>query len=277
MPKRSGYGKRTPRRRRPTRRPTKAARRRPSYLARPMRALRSGYRGVPNQYRYVRETIPIVIDLGATDLSSTPFIRAVDTGGVMKELNFKAFTMAGTTAGALVYPGLSGFVQDFGGLYQRYKVDEIEIILRPMWHSSINTVDASTPEQTYYPDLIVTRMNTRYMNADLTGGTLGSIEKAIAETQLKTQSGYSDKRPLKFVTKNPRVYANSVIDQAAPGANFELTTMKAPWLNIADQSDVEFAQNSMIWIQRRDHQPFVANFYKYEVKFRVTFRCCQVT
>ena len=265
MPKRTTYGKRTPRRRRTTRRPTKYARARKSY-ARPMSAMRANYRSMPNQYRFVRESIPIVLDLGVDPgAQNVPFLRSVSS--TMKEINFKTFTMQGKTIGSVYHPGLSDFTTDFAQLYQRYKVDKIEFILRPMWHYT----------NSHNIDLLVTRISSKYQNQDLTGGTEAQIKRAIAQTQLKSQSGYSDKRPLKVVTTNPRVYSQQVLANPTPTAGHELTTMKQPWLNTVDQSTVEFASNCLVFLERRDGEAFTQGAYKYEVKARVTFRCCQVS
>ena len=229
--------------------------------ARPMRALRTGYRGVPNQYRFVREAPAAVIDLH--DYITTS--GATHDEIAVVRLENVPFDILGASA-----------VSEFSNLFSNYKLDKIEIRLRPLWQmSDQNTYGAAFTTTNVLPNLRITRINTKYMTEDLVlGNTNGDIRDKLAQIQMKSETTYARTRPLTIATWNPRVY-EEVLD-ANDTTNSTTVARAAPWLSLKNGTNVKFSHNELLVAQRLDHGAIPNDYYKYEYVVKLHFRCSMV-
>ncbi len=117
--------------------------------ARPMRSLRLSYRA-PNKYLFCRETVPATI--------KPTLIGPAATEQNIGYLNFENLKME----------QLADFVSDFGSLFANYKVSKIQTILTPMWSNTVMDVTTNTSDNAGFSDLLVTRVNTKYLNNEFT-------------------------------------------------------------------------------------------------------------
>lgn len=230
---------------------TRRYNRRRAGKARPMKSLRSTYKGIPNQYRFKRQEVSSVIDL-----------RTYATfGGTVAVLDIDNFKMN----------ILANFVNDFGPLFASYKLDKLVFTLKPLWQ--ISAVDVQGTGTIANPELTVTRVNTKYLTQPLNlGATDAAIRSSLAQLQMKTESSYSGKRNLYLVTKYPRMF-DKVEDQTTATA---MTTVPARWLSISQNSDIEFPLNQVVVFQKRDHSAIQGGVYQYEISTTAYFRCSQV-
>ncbi len=219
--------------------------------ARPMKALKNTYRGMPNQYRFRREEVSTVIDL-----------RTYATfGGTVSVLDIDNFKMT----------NIANFTNDFGPLFASYKLDKLVFVLKPLWQ--ISAVDVQGSGVIANPELSITRINTKYLTSSLSlGGTDAAIRSSLAQLQMKTESQYSNKRNLYLTTTYPRLYQN-VEDLSQQSAE---TTVPGRWMSITNSSDIEYALNQVVVFQKRDHSAIQGGVYKYEIKTIAYFRCSQV-
>ena len=219
--------------------------------ARPMKALKTTYRGMPNQYRFRREEVSSVIDLRSY----------ASFGGTVSLLDIDNFKMT----------NLANFVQDFSPLFASYKLDKLVFVLKPLWQ--ISALDVQGTGTVANPELTVTRINTKYLTSALNlGGTDAAIRANLAQLQMKTESQYSNKRNLYLTTAYPRMY-DTVEDLSQQTAE---TTVPGRWLSIQNSSDIEFALNQVVVFQKRDHTAIQGGVYQYELKTIAYFRCSQV-
>lgn len=189
--------------------------------ARPMRALKTTYRGMPNQYRFRREEVSSVIDLRSY----------ASFGGTISLLDIDNFKMT----------NLANFVNDFSPLFASYKLDKLVFVLKPLWQ--ISAVDVQGTGAVSILELSVTRINTKYLTSALNlGGTDAAIRSSLAQLQMKTESQYSNKRNLYLTTAYPRMY-DTVEDLSQQTAE---TTVPGRWLSIANSSDIEYALNQVV-------------------------------
>lgn len=220
-------------------------------LARPMKALKTTYRGMPNQYRFRREEVSSVIDLR----------NYASFGGTVSLLDIDNFKMT----------NLANFVSDFSPLFASYKLDKLIFVLKPLWQ--ISAVDVQGSGTVSNPELTVTRINTKYLTSALNlGGTDSAIRSSLAQLQMKTESQYSSKKNLYLTTAYPQMF-DTVEDLSQQTAE---TTVPGRWLSIANSSNIEFALNQVVVFQKRDHTAIQGGVYKYELKTIAYFRCSQV-
>lgn len=255
MPKRkfTGAGGRAPKRRR------HVVHRRGK--ARPRRALSTGYRGLPNQYRFVRETRPTTIDLG---VAANGVSLVAGTGAIP---NISVFEFPG-----LQFNQLPGHT-DFGNLFANYKVDRIETMLIPQWQmqtqGAINPLPGPWLATGATPNLVVTRVNTKYLVNGLTiQATAEANLDELAQIQKKKRSMYSSKRGLKIITSRPRVSYN--LNDGSGGTNVASET--TPWLPLATADDQEFVMNDVLFASRCDGLDFAPGIWRYRIYHRVHFR-----
>lgn len=243
---------------------TRRPRRRRVGSARPKRALSVGYKGPPNQYRYVRETRPTVIDLGD---GATPGVTLVAGTGAIPNIsifefpNFSIDQLAG------------GFTQ-FNALYANYRIDKIETILIPMWSSMtqqpVNPLNGAWTGTATTPNLMMTRVNTKFLSGGYTVPATAELNRdQLAQIQKKTRSLYGNKKWLSINTTNPRVEID--INDGSGGTN----TMSAPmpWLSCETAADQEYQMNDILFADRLDGTDFVAGIHKYRMYHRIHFRC----
>lgn len=261
MPKRG----RTPAKTRPTKRSAKrSSRTRRKGVARPMRSLKQSYRGTPNQYRFVRETVPITIDIGNNATPGVTIIPSSNAGEPnISCLRFPNFQMQ----------LLSAFVTEFSPLFGNYKVDKIETFMVPMWQQNIHEVTA-VPVAAVAPNLMVTRINTKYLpNGYGVQNDAMTQRMHLAQVQMKTRSLYGTKKWLKIDTKNPGI-KELTYSGDPPQATGE-TTIRSPWMPIATASDQEFTMNDAVFFDRLDGGNFPGNsgsVYLYRLYHKVHFR-----
>ena len=231
--------------------------------ARPMRSLRTSYRGVPNQYRFMRETPAAVIDLH--DYITTSGVTHNEVA-VVKLQNVSLDILG------------AGPVAEFTNLFTNYKVDKIDIILRPMWQKSVQnnaTFASGVGSHAELPNMRITRVNTKYMSEDLNLGTTNAgIREKLAEIQMKSDSLYSGSRPLFITTKHPRVYEKVADD--IDGTQTSIVSRQQPWLSLRNATNTLFSHNELLVAQRLDHGVIPDGYYKYEYIVRMHFRTSQV-
>lgn len=259
----NGSTNRSVKQRRTTKRITKYTRRRGS--ARPMRSLSTGYRGVPNSYRFTRETSPVVIDLGITDpdpstrnpQSGVSVLAAAGTEPTMTYINLPSVRM-------MDLPN----VAEFSSLFNNYHVDKIETFLIPMWQSTDNPNGVgSGPLQ--IPGLMITRVNTKWLATGLPAAANAAAQRnQLAEIQKKSRSLYGNKKWLKLVTDNPKVQID--VSDGAAGTNIGIYPQ--PWLQFSTGADQQFESNHTFFADRLDGTSMVSGVYKYRMYHKLHFR-----
>lgn len=211
-----------------------------------MRALRTSYRGVPNQYRFVREMASEMVDL-------------------------HTYLKSGNTAGVMTVPGvavndLTNFQADFANLFTNYKVDKIEVEFKPIW----DTVETSLS----YPELTLTMINTKWhINAIAYGTTDAQARQTVSQIQMKTRIPYGSKRGFKLTTYKPRMYAAVQTDFSG---GTEVSSIPARWMNISSSGDTTHTMNQDIFFERNDQQAIGPSQYRFLRIVRVFFRTSAV-
>lgn len=253
---------RTPRRTRKTRR---GPHRRRKGSARPMRSLRQSYRGTPNQYRFVRETLPLTINIGAAGNGVT-ILPSSAGEAKMSVLQFPFFNMN----------QLTRFTAEFNPLFVNYKVDKIETVLIPQWQQSVNVINSATSAATC-SDLVVTRVSTKYLNNGFTiAGSAMDQRMHLAQIQMKTRSLYGSRKWLRCNTVKPGV-KELIYSGDPPVQTGEKQTKSCPWLSINTANQQEFLMNDVIFFDRVDGAHIdAAPLYSYRMYHRVYFRVSQV-
>ena len=229
--------------------------------ARPVKSLSLGYRGVPNQYRFIRETRPTQIDLGVVGNGVT-HIAGTGSNPSISCLAFPALAINQV-------PGFS----DFSNLFANYKVDKIETILVPMWSQQI--ANAVTPLTGTWlgsgaiPNLMITRINTKFLISGLTlKGTAEAQRDELAQIMKKKRSLYGSKKWLKVNTARPRVTFK--VEDGGGGTN--LMSMPTQWMETQNSADQEYNFNDLIFADRLDGTDFVPGLYLYRMYHRIHFR-----
>lgn len=233
--------------------------------ARPRRALSLGYRGAPNQYRFVRETVPECINVGITGNGVTLIPAAGASDWNMSYLSFNNFKME----------QLVNFVTEFDPLFVNYKVDMIETILIPQWQVMVqNNVSVGAPTSPT-PDLMVTRLNTRWLATGFTAAANADLQrKELAQIQKKTRSLYGNKKWLKLVTKKP--YVSKVVPDDDADSDQSMALQPMPWLSIKNASDVVLAMNDVVLFDSLRCEDLGTTPYVYRMYHRCHFRVAQV-
>lgn len=234
-------------------------------VARPRRALSTGYRGPPNQYKFIRETSPVTLDIGAASVASGVSIIA-GTGPLPNTamLQLPPFKM----------DALPGYTE-FSALFANFKVDKIETILIPQWvnntQPTINPLTGAWSATAGVPNLMITRVNTRYLPQGYTApATAEASRSKLSQIVKKTRSLYGTRKWLKLTTTRPTVLAE--ILEAPAGAASEIAR-KSPWLPTSSMADQEFVQNDLLFADRLNGTDHLAGVYLYRMYHRITFRC----
>lgn len=222
------------------------------------RAVKQSYRRI-NLYRFKREILP--------STQSVKLISAAGDFGAMGYFQFKDLT-----ASMMV-----NFVEEFGNLFASYHVDCIVTTLTPLWEAAIGTQGQDITSATWRswqpisPQCICTRVNGKYLNAPMTIMNDAEAQREVlAQLQAKRRCKMLRSRPIKMVTKNPFVYQNILEDPDDPTAK-EMVRTRQPWLNIGTQSNVEFAHNDTIFIERVDGLDITTE-WKFRVQHTFYFR-----
>ena len=244
MPARTGGRKRRPSRR-TQRRAIKRRSYRPKGLARPMRSLRTNYRGVPNQYRFVREMASEKVDLH-TYLKQT-------TCGIM-------------TVPGIAINDLTNFQADYANLFTNYKIDKIEVEFRPVF-------DVVNPQSTM-PQLTLTMINTKWhINAIAYGATDAQVRQTVSQIQTKTRLNYGSKNGFKLTTYKPRMYAAVQTDFSG---GTEVSSIPSRWMNISSSGDTSHIMNTDVFFERNDQGAITADTFRFLRIVRVHFRVSAV-
>lgn len=228
--------------------------------------MRTSYLGTPNQYRFVRETTPFIVDVGIPG----PYVQVLSGVPNLTMVSFATFEMQ----------DLANFT-DFDPLFTAYHLDKVEVIMQPQW--ATNVALAAAPDAGYdpiftIPNLAVTRVSTAYVLNNPVPANADAARLDLAQLQMKSRSLYGSKRPLKLVTRNPKVSQNIL---SATGTN---VAMKSPgWLNLDQSADQRFLLNDRMYVERLDGKSFpitlpiqAPSIYLYRVYFKAHFRCSRV-
>ena len=225
--------------------------------------LSTGYKGVPNTYSFIRETRPTTIDIGA---NATPGVTIIAGTGAIPDI--AVFEFANFSIDQL--PGFT----EFSSLFASYKIDKIETVLIPQWEQtvqqSINPQTGVWSNTGYIPNLMITRINTKYLpNGYSIKTTAEENRDQLAQIIKKTRSLYGNRKWLNINTLHPRVFQE--IEDGQGGQN--LTTKASPWLTTADAADQEYSMNDIMFADRLDGSNLSVGLYKYRMYHRVHFRC----
>lgn len=220
--------------------------------------------------RFVRETVPMVVDLGVADpdpggpLSTGVVILPASAAGepTMSYIKIPKVRMADLPN-----------VAEFSQLFNNYKIDKIETVLVPMWQQMtqqpITPSDAVWTHTATIPNLMMTRVNTKWLITGLpASATAAAQRKQLAEIQKKSRSLYGNKKWLKLSTSNPHVPID--ISDGAAGTNIGI--YQAPWLQFNTAADQQFESNNIYFADRLDGTNMVPGVYKYRMYHRVHFR-----
>jgi hypothetical protein len=231
--------------------------------ARPMRSLKQSYRGNPNQYRFVRETVPVTVNLSDNDDSNVNLIAGTGTHPNVSRLHVESFKMA----------DLASFSEDFATLFVNFKIDKIETILVPMWTQSVQEpFGPAGGAAVVHPDLMCTRINTKFYTAGTAApATAEGARLELAQLQMKSRSIYGSKKWLKLITKDPMV-RTKLYDEN--GTEEGLKLKKAGWLGIGQHVNTTYQTNDVCFFDRLDGTDFIADekYYMYRMYHRVHFR-----
>lgn len=220
--------------------------------ARPQLSL--GYKGVPNTYRFVRETTPEIVDLRTQ----------ATTGGQVAVLDTSNFQMNQVV----------NFQNDFGPLFQSYKIDKIVTELRPMWNTT--AVDIEGTGTTATPAVLVTRINTKWNSTPISLPTTDAgMRTFLAQIQKKSESVYSSKKPLMITTSNPRQYALTLEEDSSTGTP-AVVSVPSRWLNCENEINIKFAHNALVFFQKMDQSAIQGATYLYRLVHKVHFRVSNV-
>jgi hypothetical protein len=225
--------------------------------------IKTGYKGTPNQYSFIRETRPITIDLG--DNASPGVTLIAGTGAIP---NISVFQFPGFQINQL-----AGGFSEFSALFANYKVLKIETCFVPQWsqntQQSINPQTGVWSHTGYVPNLMLTRVNTKWLINGLTlSGTAEAQRDVLAQIQKKSRTLYGTKKWLKINTINPRV-----IMQIEDGSGGQNEISKAGvWLSSLNAADQEFQMNDVLFADKLDGSDFSVGLYKYRMYHRIHFR-----
>lgn len=234
-----------------------------------MRALRQTYRGKPNQYRFIREQKSYVIDLANYVL--------VDPAKTIAVVSFNTFNMS----------MIEQFQTEFGSLFHNYIVDKITVELIPMWDSNVmNSIALPVPGQVPQvptPAMCITRLSSKWIADDNPISAITTddgVRAYLAQTQMKTRSMYSSKKPLKLVTHRPRIFAP--VNQlgplpGVPPTNYNNITLPPKWMSIVGSDDTIYAQNALFVAQTVQQTEIPRGVYKYRAIVKAEFRVSLVT
>lgn len=222
-----------------------------------------GYKGAPNTYSYIRETRPTVIDIGSNATPGVTIVAGTDSIPDIAVFEFANFSI----------DQLPGFT-DFSNLYSSYKIDKIETILIPMWEQtvqqSINPQTGVWSNTGYIPNLMITRINTKYLpNGYSIKATAEENRDQLAQIVKKTRSLYGNRKWLTINTDRPKVFQE--IEDGQGGQN--LVTKPSPWLPTVEAADQEYSMNDIVFADRLDGTNFSVGLYRYRMYHRVHFRC----
>jgi len=235
--------------------------------ARPINRLRLSYRGTPNQYRFVRETVPITIDVSNPG-NGVSIIPSGSSEPNMSVLQFPNFQMQ----------LLSGFMNDFNPLFANYKIDRIDTILIPQWQMMVANFEHHTTQNYNNSNLVVTRVSTKYLNNGFTTAADAVTQRMeLAQLQMKTRSLYGSKKWLRIRTNKPGV--QQLTYSGDPPVATGVEHVRAPWLSINNANDQEFLMNDVIFFDRLDGNNISATgapVYQYRMYHRVYFRVSHV-
>lgn len=234
--------------------------------ARPRRYLSIGYRGVPNQYRFVRETRPTIIDLGYA-AGGVSLIPGTAPNPDMSTMTFPGFQMN-------QLPGFS----EFAALFANYKIDMVETILIPQWSETVNpygVAGGANPPAAIMSNLMITRICTKYLPGGLVIlPTAEDMRDQLAQIQKKTRSLYGSKKWLRIKTKSPDIWIN--IQESQSGVLTNKVLWNQPWLPTGAAADQEFQLNDRFFADTLNGAPFVRGLYMYRMYHRVHFRAAFV-
>jgi hypothetical protein len=232
--------------------------------ARPMRALRQSYKGVPNAYRFVRESTPFFLNVG---VAGSHISLIAGTGSIpnISVLKSDKFSM----------DMLSAFETEFAPLFATFKLDKVELTMIPQWqimNEGNLSVGADTSRT---PNLMVTRINTKYLGQDVTlDSTAEGQRDALAQRQMKTRSLYGSKKWLKLTTHRPDV-ARAVPKDLAHTATVQ-ALQASPWLPIQGGDKVQFALNDLCFFDSLSGEDILHIPYVYRCYWKAYFRVSQV-
>lgn len=236
--------------------------------ARPRKSLRTSYKGVPNQYRFVRESLPFTIDVGNPPAT---YGQLIGGGGVqnLTLLFFSGFQMK----------QLVEFERDFPPLFNTYKLDKLEVFMLPQWEGMIASPmveTAGTGVSLALPNLACTRVSTRYMLNNPAPVSALDAREQLAQIQMKSRSTYASKRWLKLTTTSPMVMMK--VESLVTTAPTNLAPKKAPWLDLLTGADQKFMINSQVYLDRIDGNDFPGGStpYKYRCYYKAHFRVSRV-
>lgn len=225
--------------------------------ARPTRALKMSFRGQPNTWRFVRETRPITIDMGAAagGVTLVAGTGAIPNTSILNLPNFQFDSLVNYT--------------EFSALFASYKIDSITTTFIPQWQETVNP-DGAGSGTTQIPNLMVTRLNTKYLpNGYTPGATAEANRDKLAQIIKKSRSLYGSKKWLKLTTRNPLVWQD--IEDGSGGTN--LTTRYSPWMPTATAADQQYAMNDVFFADTLSGIDITSGKYLYRYYHRVSFRC----
>lgn len=222
-----------------------------------------GYKGVPNQYRFIRETRPTTIDLGN---AATPGVTHIAGTGSIPNIAVFEFPNFAINQ-------LAGGFTEFSALFANYKIDKIQTILIPQWSSqnvqAINPLTGTWLGTGAIPNLMLTRVNTKYLpNGYVVKATAEENRDQLAQIQKKTRSMYGSRKWLRINTVKPRV--NYEIEDGAGGQN--IVSQASPWLPSVDAADQEYSMNDILFADRLDGTNFAVGLHLYRMYHRIHFR-----
>lgn len=205
---------------------------------------------------FVRETIPVVVDLG---VAASGVTLIAGTGAIPNIAMYKA--------PPLDFTKLAKYTE-FQSLFNNFKVDKIETIMIPMWQQTVNP-DYDTSGTANLSDLMITRVNTKWLINGLAAESTAELQRGqLAEIQKKTRSLYSGKKWMKMVTHNPDVPAT-----VSDGAGSTNTYVRpSPWLSLINSPDQRYSLNDVFFADRLDGKDFTTGVYLYRMYHRVHFR-----
>ena len=173
---------------------------------------------------------------------------------------------------------LVNFKPEFGAVFAKYKINKIVTILTPMF--GYNTSQPIPPiggvtfdqAQGYSGQCLVTRIHGKYFNKpfDFGGYTAVTLREKLAQIQSKTCSKLYRPKATYLTTNNPGNYENVVKDPSTGLVTVVRSSNK--WLNITDQSDLEFAHADALTVERLDGLD-ITDDWKYRVTHKIYFEC----
>lgn len=234
--------------------------------ARPMKSLSTGYRGTPNEYRFVRETIPEIVNVGIINPGVTIIPAAGPGDWNMSALQFSGFKME----------QVSQFVTEFSPLFASYYLDKIETILIPQWQTSVQSAVSVGAPTSPTPELMVTRVNTKYFPGDFTYQATALLQRTkLAQIQKKSRSLYGSRKWLTVNTYKPMI-SKFVPEDNTGAAPTKAALQRPPWLSVRNASDITFAMNDVVFFDSMRGENLQPLPYLYRMYHRVHFRVSQV-